>query len=195
MNQINNKYYSEQVYKIFEELLNEFELVGKRTWGNPGGQTDGRNTFEVKNDTGTVWCSTIEWAKAGTSKINRKGIVATVPVKNNNDTLGQIIEITIPFEFKRTFNNRAYEEDGLIEIRNYGKFTVGRSGLKKKDFFDFIKQKDNNLINFDEEDKEYITVFSITNGRIEKEEFSNSLIKFTYLIKEFKDGYRVKGDI
>ncbi len=190
MKQINNQYYSEMICEIFGKLLNEFELVGKRIWGNPGGQSEEKNTFEVKNDVGIVWCSTIEWVKAGTSEINRKGIIATLPAKTNSETLGSIIDVTIPFEFKRTFNNRAYEEDGLIEIRNYGKFTVGRRGIKKEDFFNFIRQKDLNLINFDEENKEYITVFFIKDGRIENEEFANSLIRFTYLIKEFKEGYR-----
>ncbi|MCB2341112.1 hypothetical protein [Clostridium estertheticum] len=193
MNEINSKYYSEKIYRIFEQLLNEFELIGKRIWGNPGGQSVDRDTFEVKNDLGTLWCSTIKWVRSGTSEINRKGIVATFPVKTNSETLGQIVEITIPFEFKRIFNNRAYGDEEFIEIRNYGKFTVGRSGIKKKDFFDFITLKDRNLINIDEENKEYITVFEIENGSMTKEEFSNSLVKFTCLIKEFKDGYRVKG--
>ena len=193
MIQINNKHYSDQLYIKFQKLLSQFELIGKRIWGNPSGQTGGGDTFAVKNDIGIVWCSTIEFARADTMEINRKGIIATLPVKSNSETLGQIIEITIPFEFKRTFNNRAYEEDGLIEIRNYGKFTVGRSGIKKKDFFDFVRQKDKSLILIDEENKEYITVFSMKDKIMSKEEFANSLIKFTYLIKEFKEGYRVKG--
>ena len=36
MNEINSKYYLEKIYRIFEQLLNEFELIGKRIGGNPG---------------------------------------------------------------------------------------------------------------------------------------------------------------
>lgn len=190
MNEINIRYYSEKIFRIFEQSLNEFQLIGKRIWGNPGGNSEKRDTFEVENELGTLWCSTIEWVRAGTSEINRKGIIATLPVKTNSETLGQIVEVTIPFEFKRIFNSRAYGDKKLIEIRNYGKFTVGRSGIKKKDFFDFMTRKDKNLINIDEENKEYITVFTIENESMTKEEFASSLIKFTYLVKEFKEEYR-----
>lgn len=190
MKQINNEYYSKKIFKIFDDLLNQFNLIDIKEWGNPAGTTEELDIYEIKNNEGTVWASLIEWGNARTLETNRLGLVATTPSKNNLSSLGHIVEVTIPFEFNRRFNTRAYEEDGIIEIRNYGRFTVGRKGIKKKDFFDFVREKNKDLINIDEEDKEYITVFSIKDENLSKEDFANSLIRFTYLIKEFKDEKR-----
>lgn len=190
MKQINNEYYAKKIFEIFEGLLNQFKVINNKKWSNPAGQTDEMEIFEIKNSEGTIWCSLIEWANAGTLETNRVGLIATSPLENKTSSLGHIVEVTIPFEFNRRFNTRAYEENGLIEIRNYGKFTVGRKGIKKKEFFDFLRKKNKDLINIDEENKEYITVFSIKDGQLSKEDFANSLIKFTYLIKEFKDQKR-----
>lgn len=190
MKQINNEYYAKKIFEIFEGLLNQFKVINNKKWGNPAGQTDEMETFEIKNSEGTIWCSLIEWVNTGTLETNRVGLIATSPLENKTSSLGHIVEVTIPFEFNRRFNTRAYEENGLIEIRNYGKFTVGRKGIKKKEFFDFLRKKNKDLINIDEENKEYITVFSIKDRQLSKEDFANSLIKFTYLIKEFKDQKR-----
>ena len=190
MKQINNEYYAKKIFEIFEGLLNQFKIINNKKWGNPAGQTDEMETFEIKNNEGTIWCSLIEWTNAGTLETNRVGLIATIPLENKTSSLGHIVEVTIPFEFNRRFNTRAYKENGLVEIRNYGKFSIGRKGIKKKDFFDFLRKKNKDLINIDEEKKEYITVFSIKDGQLSKEDFANSLIKFTYLIKEFKDQKR-----
>jgi hypothetical protein len=64
-------------------------------------------------------------------------------------SLGQFVNLTIPFEFKRNYNTRAYKIGNSIEIRNYGKFTIGRRGLKKKDFFDYARVKANEISVFD----------------------------------------------
>lgn len=49
-------------------------------------------------------------------------------------SLGKIAVVLIPYEFSRRFNCRTYKADNTIEVRSYGKYTIGRKSLKKDDF-------------------------------------------------------------
>jgi len=48
----------------------------------------------------------------------------------------------------------------------------------------------NELLNYDEDNKQYIKVLEIKDERIPMEYFCNRLVMLTYIIKEFKDYYR-----
>ena len=188
MKQINTKDYAESFGKIVAKCLQEGKYVGDWIWGNPAGQSGSLPTYEVHLGEDKIWCTSITWASASAGVENRKGVMATYP-SNTNKTLGQVIEITIPYEFKRIYNTRAYTENNSYEIRSYGKYTVGRSGIKKQDFFDYIRGVDPTLIFIDEESKEYIKVFEYEETK-STSEFITQLIKYFKLVDTFKRTYR-----
>jgi hypothetical protein len=145
-------------------------------------------TYEVTSSYGTVWCTLVKWYNAAGTEINRSGIITTMP-SDRKKSLGQITETTVPYYFSRSFNTRAFKDGNQIEIRNYGKFTVGRAGIKKSDFFNYVNSIDSNLICVDEEDKNHIIVFDISND-MSRYEFADQIVKFTLLIRNFKEQYR-----
>jgi hypothetical protein len=188
MIEMNNEKYSEWFYKMCENQLKNFECIGDWKWGNPAGISDEQPTYEISAKNGTVWCSLVEWLESGSGTVNRCGITATLP-SEKRQSLGQIVDITIPYFFSRRFNTRAFKDGNHIEIRNYGKFTVGRAGLKKQDFFDYVNSVDSERIEIDEEGKEYIVVFDIYDD-LSSDDFAEQLVKFTILIRDFKLQYR-----
>lgn len=95
----------------------------------------------------------------------------------------------LQYEFKRTFNTRAYTDGNKVEIRDYGKVTVGRAGIKKTDFFNYMQEKHPELVFIDEENKMYLKVYEY-NGILLKEDFAAYTVKFTKLMDEFKKQYR-----
>jgi len=82
-----------------------------------------------------------------------------------------------------------FKDSNHIEIRNYGKFTVGRAGLKKKDFFDYVNRIDPCMVHVDEEEKNYVIVFDIYKD-LTKDEFAEQIVRFTLLVNDFKQQYR-----
>ena len=191
MHKVDNQSLTIEIFKILEKKLLTCKHIGTRKWGNPSGFQHEEPVYELTSNRGTILASTIEWANASTGELNRCGIITTAPEKNINITLGQIFEINIPYFFSKAFNTRVYQDGNTLEIRNYGKFTIGRRGLKKQAFFDYLKQKGyENEINYDEENKEYIKVFEIENMDIPDEYFLERLIKLTYILKEYKDYFR-----
>jgi len=119
---------------------------------------------------------------------NRKGIVASFPV-DKKQTLGSVMATIIPYEYNKIFNTRAYFEGEKYEIRNYGKVTVGRAGIKKEEFFEYMNTNHPDLVFLDEEDKPYIKCYEYMN-EITKDEFSKQTFKLTQLLNEFKRIYR-----
>lgn len=183
MEQCNNEKTAVEIYELFAEKLSKFDFVGNRTWGDPYGCFKS-DTYGVKGNAGYLYCTLVDFG-------NRIGIATTLPEPKESISLGHITAITVPFEFSRSFSSRAYEQNGVVEIRNYGRFTIGRSGLKKDDFFNFVRELGlTTKIQYDEECKEYIKVFKIVNREIDDADFANSLIDFTLLVKAFKDKCR-----
>lgn len=191
MDECNNIKVAKKIYKLFGDKLNEFKSVGLRELGNPAGTTK-LYTYEIKHNDRSLYCAQVQWVQSGTSEYNRCGILISLPSANPNESLGQITDIVIPYEFSRRFNCRAYEDNGLIELRSYGKYTIGRSSLKKNDFFDYIYKTNLTPLCIDEEGKRYVTIMHIENYLITKEEFAKSIFNFAFLIKGFKDIFRVK---
>lgn len=191
MNKIDDRGRTREIFDILREGLTNFKCIGNRKWGNPSGDQQELDVYEIKNKTNTIWASTIEWCNASSGEINRCGILTTLPDYNENNTLGQILEINIPYYFSKAFNTRAYEDSNYIEIRNYGKFTIGRRGLKRQYFFDYLRNNGyKDEICLDEEGQEYICIIKIKNSNIDLQYFSEQLIKWTSILKLFKDYYR-----
>ena len=189
MNQINTKEFAMKFYAICKDIIEDGRFVGERVWGDPAGLIGELPTYEISSNGIAIWCAMIQWVKAGSDEINRVGVITTMP-NEKNSSLGQIVNITVPFEFKRTYNTRAYRIGENIEIRNYGKFTIGRSGLKKKDFFEYARVKAPDMVFIDEENKEYIKVLELKNESMNKQKFLNAIIKFSLLIANFKEDYK-----
>lgn len=187
MNQTNTFEFAEEFSEMIEKLLENCKCVGDWAWGNPAGQTGELPTYEIISKYGTIWCAMITWCNNHGNE-NRKGIITTFPV-SKTQTLGQIVEVTIPYEFSRLYNTRAFSDKNKIEIRNYGKFTVGRAGLKKSAFFEYVSRTVPQLMMLDEEDKQYINVFEYED-KMSFEMFADQIVKFTMLINEYKKQYR-----
>ncbi|AYO31672.1 hypothetical protein D2962_14660 [Biomaibacter acetigenes] len=156
MNKVDNEERTREIFHVLEIGLANFKRIGQRKWGNPSGSLEELDVYEIKDKEDIIWASTVEWCNASTGEINRCGILTTLPGDSNN-TLGQILEVNLPYYFSKSFNTRVYEDNNLIEIRNYGKFTIGRRGLKRQYFFDYLKENGyNDEICIDEEGKEYV---------------------------------------
>lgn len=192
MNRVDNFESIRSIFELLEKNIKEnLKYVGKREWGNPSGDHRDLDVYEIEDGVNNVWLSTIEWCNASSGEVNRCGIITTLPDYNKRNTLGQIFEMNMPYYFSKSFNTRVYEEGSCIEIRNYGKFTIGRRGLKKQYFFDYLRENDyDDDIENDEEGKEYISVIALKKGNIDLELLKCRLIKWTILLKEFKDYYR-----
>lgn len=179
------------VFKVLEAALNSFVPLGKRKWGNPSGYQHESEIYKVVNAGKCIWAATVEWQAADSGVINRYGLLSTLPSNSTNDTLGQVLEINLPLYFSKAFNTRLYEDGNTIEIRNYGKFTIGRRGLKRKDFFDYLRGNGfNDEIMLDEDGQEYICFFKIESMKMETRYFAERLVELTYLLKDFKNKLR-----
>lgn len=189
MKEINTKEYAYAFCNMLESIMKQFKNIGEWTWGNPAGQSGKLQTYELVADTDKkTWCTIIEYVNARTGEPNRKGILATFPC-NSHQSLGGIMNTMIPYEFNRRCNTRAYYEKNNYEIRNYGKVTVGRSGIKRPEFFDYMNRHHPELVFLDEEDKPYIKVYEYSN-ELTKEEFARQTYNVTELLTEFKEKYR-----
>ena len=189
MKECNNITVAKKIYKLFGDKLNEFKFVGQRKWGDPAGIIS-CDTYEIEHNERSLYCAQVEWGQSRTLEPNRCGILISLPNANPNESLGQITDIVIPYEFSRLFNCRAYEDNCLIELRSYGKYTIGRSSLKKDDFFNYIRKTNLMPLSIDEEGKRYVRI--MYNFAITKEDFAKAVFDFAFLIKGFKDIYRVK---
>lgn len=45
------------------------------------------------------------------------------------------------YEYSKRFTTRLYENDDIIEVRNYGRFTIGRRSLKREVFFNYLREE------------------------------------------------------
>jgi hypothetical protein len=195
MKRIDNKASAIKISNVLKSKIAEFNLVGERIWGNPQGVTEPIKTYELKNEHGAVWCCPIDWYEHNSTVNNRSGILVSLPVKSPSETIGQVVEIVIPYSYKKIFNTRSYIEDDKIELRNYGKFTIGRAGLKRSAFFDYIAKNVPHEIEIDEENEKYIKILELYNYDIDSKSFLDRVIEYAYLIKNFKEDYKVKSNL
>ena len=113
--------------------------------------------------------------------------MATFPV-NKQQSLGSVMSSMVPYKFSRIFNTRAYTNNNEVQIRNYGKVTAGRAGIKKEDFFEYM-EKFHQSVFLDEENRKYVIAYQYSE-RMTKEDFAEQTYSFTKLLYEFKQQYR-----
>jgi|GEM_PF-1486119 len=191
MNKVDSEKRIKEIFNVLENGIANFKKVGKRRWGNPSGTQEELNTYEIKQKEDSILVATTEWANASTGEINRSAILTTVFPEKNYNSLGQTLEINLPYYFSKRFNTRVYEDESLIEIRHYGNFTIGRKGLKKIYFFEYLRENGyDNEICIDEEGEEYVCIIRLNGNSIEPDYLGERLIKWTKIIKEYKDYYR-----
>ena len=189
MNEINTKDYAISFCRRLNELMKKYEYVGDWNWGDPAGTSGSLPTYEIKKEDGEkVWCTLVEFTHSGTGKPNRMGILATYPSKSKK-SLGSVMATMVPYEFSRSMNTRAYSDGENIEIRDYGRHTVGKAGIKREDFFNYIEEHYAEKILFDEEDKKYVNVYSFQK-ELSEEEFVQQTIEFVNIISNFKSYYK-----
>ncbi len=188
MNEANTKKFADEFCNMVQSLMIQFECIGNWKWGNPAGQTEPLPTYELITSSGyKVWCSIDEYVNAGTGVPNRKGILATFPV-NKQQSLGSVMSSMVPYKFSRIFNTRAYTNNDEVEIRNYGKVTVGRAGIKKEDFFEYMGKFPQSVF-LDEENRKYVIAYQYKE-RMTKDDFAEQTYRLTKLLYEFKQQYR-----
>lgn len=189
MRGIDSESKSLEVFNLLKNTLELFPVISDaRKWSNPSGFQHKSRVYELKNDNGCIWATLGAWTSTSSNEINRYGILTTLPDNGKNTTaLSQIFEVNIPLFFSKRFNTRIFEENGIIEIRNYGRFTVGTRGLSRKVFFDYLRNNNySDEILTDEEGNEYVCIFRISGDIIDRETFQNRLVKLTLLIDKFK---------
>lgn len=188
MDEINTKEFADEFCDMIQLLMMQFECIGNWQWGNPAGQTEPIPTYELITATGyKVWCTIVEYVNAGTGNPNRKGILSTFPV-SRQQSLGAIMSSMIPYEFSRAFNVRAYRYNDEFEIRNYGKVTVGRAGIKRENFFEYMERFPQSVF-LDEENTKYVIAYQY-KGSMTKEDFAEQTYRITKLLYDFKQQYR-----
>lgn len=184
MNEINTKKFADEFCDMIQSLMMQFECVGNWKWGNPDGLTEYVPTYELITNSGCkVWCSIMEYVNTGTGIANRKGILATFPA-SKQQSLGSIMSTMIPYEFSRAFSTRAYASNSKVEIRNYGKVTAGRAGIKKEKFFKYMEKFPQSVF-LDEENRKYVIAYQYKE-RMTKHNFAEQTYRFTKLLYEFK---------
>lgn len=190
MRGIDNKEKAMKIGEVLKNKISQFEYVRDRKWGDSAGSSGEKETYQLKNEQGVIWCCYIEWVRSGSSEVNRCGILVCLPEKKPTKSIGPVAEITAPYYFSRGFQGRPYEEGNIIELRHYGRFTIGRAGLKREAFFDYIAKNAPDEICYDEGNKPYIKILELKDFDIGLETFKNRIIEYTYLVKNFKDNCR-----
>lgn len=191
MYKVDDEEETKKIFDILKKSLISFNNIGERSWGDPSGCTQELNVYEIKSKSNIVWSSVITWPNANTGEDDRSGIITTLPDYNENHTLGQTFSMCVPYYFSKRFNTRMYEDKTFIEVRNYGRFTIGRKGLKMQYFFDYLRNnKYDNEICTDEERKQYVCILKFKKYNIDPKYLSERLIKWTVIIKKYKDYYK-----
>ena len=181
---VDNKNRVIEIFNIIENEIKKGEYIGIRTWGDPAGSYND-DTYALSNGEESIFVNLGEFYCAGSSYINRKVIGVCSPRKDGQ-SLDTQLAVVLPYEYSKRFNTRIYENDINIQIRNYGRFTVGRKGLARKVFFDYLRNNGySDEINLDEEGKEFISILDV-NKNLDYETIVNSLIKWKNIIEKFK---------
>lgn len=188
---IDNRVRAIEIFEDVQQKLNEdTEFIGYKEWGNPASH-DNNKTYKIEIDNEVLWICYVAWSSSSVVGTNRKVILTSYPIPNSS--IGQVLEVAFPYEFSRRFNTRLYENEQIIEVRNYGKFTIGRKGLKREVFFNYLRQEGlENEILLDDDGKEYINIFRIEKDNIQGNYLKKQLVKWTNIINKFKTAQREK---
>ena len=183
---IDSQYRAIEIFEYIKEKLNEdSKYMGYKVWGNPA-DNENNKTFEVQVDKDILWISYTTWGSASTMQENRKVILISYPTEKIS--IGQVLEVAFPYEYSKRFNSMLYENENIIEVRNYGKFTIGRRGLKREVFFNYLRDEGlESEILLDEYGKEYINVLIIEKEDLKSEYIKKQLIKWTNIVNRFKN--------
>lgn len=176
--------------EVQEKLKEDSEFIGYKVWGNPASH-DNNKTYKIEVDNEVLWICYVAWSSSSGLGTNRKVILTSYPIQNSS--VGQVLEVAFPYEFSRRFNTRLYENEQIIEVRNYGRFTIGRKGLKREVFFNYLRQEGlENEILLDADGKEYINIFRIQKDNLHGNYIKKQLVKWTNIINKFKTAQREK---
>lgn len=173
---------------VQEKLKEDSEFIGYKVWGNPTG-SDNNKTYKLEIDNEVLWICYVSWSSSSGLGTNRKVILTSYPIEK--PSIGQVLEVAFPYEFSRKFNTRLYENENIIEVRNYGRFTIGRRGLKREVFFNYLRQEGlEDEILIDADGKEYINIFRIQKDDLHCNYIKKQLVKWTNIINKFKTDQR-----
>ena len=177
---------------MLEKLMQSFKYIGDRIWSDSsGGASEGIPVYEIQTKDGNkLWCSIIEYGNSNTGEPNRRGILTTFPV-DKKQSLGSIMAAVMPYTYNRSVNTRAFTDGDAVEIRDYGKHTVGRAGIKREKFFNYMEQNYPGKVLLDEEDKKYVNVYQF-KGTLTAEKFAEQTYEMTSILNDYKQQYRNK---
>ena len=189
MKPIDSKDRSIEIFECIKEKIKEdSNYIGNRVWGNPA-DSDNNATYEIIEDKEKVWISYVTWLSTSTMQANREVILTSYPTIKSS--IGQVLEVAFTYEYSKRFNTRLYENDSTIEVRNYGRFTIGRRSLKREVFFTYLREEGlEDEILLDEDGKEYINIFIIKKDNLKCEYIREQLFKWTNIVNEFKAAQR-----
>ncbi|MBN9647597.1 hypothetical protein J0L31_11395 [Terrisporobacter glycolicus] len=174
-----------EIFEYIKDKIKEHsEFIGYKVWGNPA-DSDNNKTYKIEIDNEFIWICYVTWTSAATIQDNRKVILTAYPIEKSS--IGQVLEVAFPYEFSRRFNTRLYENENIIEVRNYGRFTIGRRSLKRKIFFNYLRTNglDDEIL-LDGDGKEYINIFSIQKDNLQCNYIKKQLVKWTRIVNDFK---------
>lgn len=174
-----------EIFEYIKDKIKEHsEFIGYKVWGNPA-DSDNNKTYKIEIDNEVVWICYVTWTSAATIQDNRKVILTAYPIEKSS--IGYVLEVAFPYEFSRRFNTRLYENENIIEVRNYGRFTIGRRSLKREIFFNYLRTEGlEDEILLDGDGKEYINIFSIQKDNLQCNYIKKQLVKWTRIVNDFK---------
>lgn len=175
-----------KVINDIEELATKEKYVGRGRWANLKDDVD---VFEISDGNNKIWCSFIEQNKSGENVPNRKSIYMGVPAADNS--ISQIMELCVPYEFSKRYNARVCENQCEIDLRMYGKFKDGRKTYKPEIFMNYLKDNGHaNEVRVDKEGNEYVKILSIEKDLgLNLDDIKVRFNKWANVVKEYKDYY------
>lgn len=190
MRAVDSKERAIEIFDLIEDKINKYPYVGEKKWANPSGNQHTERVYEIRNNKDSIWVSGTEWLEGDQKEVNRKALIITFP-DEKAETLGQVLEIVFPYEFSKRCNTRLYEEDNIIEIRNYGKFTIGRRSLKRECFFECLKDNgyDEEIL-LDDDKNKYVSILTIQDQNIQNDYLEERLIFWSKMVKQYKEVMR-----
>ncbi len=190
MRAVDSKERAIEIFDLIGDKINKYPYVGEKKWGNPSGNQHIESAYEIRNSKESIWVSGTEWLEGDQKEVNRKALIITFP-DEKVETLGQVLEIVFPYNFTKRCNTRLYEGDNVVEIRNYGRFTIGRRSLKRECFFEYLKDSGySEEILLDDDGNKYVAILTIQDRNIQNHYLGERLIFWSTMVKQYKDVMR-----
>ncbi len=175
-----------EVINAIEAFVKNTKFIGRKVWSNIKEEAD---VFELVSGENKVWCSFIELPKAGEGTPNRKVIYLGLPTQSKE--VVQVMDLCVPYEFSKRYSARVYECEEDIELRIYGKFSIGRKCYKADVFINYLKDNGYaNEVRVDSEHKEYVRILQIDKDlNFNLESIEKRFNKWVRVVNEYKKYY------